>query len=268
MRLITKTQDYYDSAIAHGVDSTIIFNRQAMEYGWEPETRPGYLGYRPLSKQALPIQIGAAMIKIIGDDGSQSTSKYSHFGYGHVNAYQHGYVAFCGTLYPFIVTGKQIPSKYLNKGGYPETQHIEYTYHYSSTDEMVELYCGKWDDRKSDRVNQERRSYHKNTLAAFFQPRVVGGDPFRQLQAPYFYGSTGGTSHYGTQRDKVFVNASLKDVQFFKVKDAYTAFQDISFFLSNDLVEMQSADQPNRTEKQFVQAKGFDAKYGFRTRPH
>jgi hypothetical protein len=68
------------------------------------------------------------------------------------------------------------------------------------------------------------------------------------------------------QYSKVIVNPCLKEYGFQKFMDPYTAFQEISMFMSGVLTN--NPEPPNtQTDKAKVTSHGFDPKYGFRTPP-
>ena len=64
----------------------------------------------------------------------------------------------------------------------------------------------------------------------------------------------------------IITNPTLKDFQFQKIADPFTAFQDISMYLTNQLA-VNEPDTVKITEPEIIQKKGFDLKYGFRKRP-
>ena len=63
---------------------------------------------------------------------------------------------------------------------------------------------------------------------------------------------------------KMIFNASLKDYEFFRVVEPYTAFQEIQMFMSNLAVPLKPI--PEIPDKIMVDIKGFD-KWSFRKMP-
>lgn len=61
-------------------------------------------------------------------------------------------------------------------------------------------------------------------------------------------------------------NPCLKDLQFFKVMDPFTTYQEIDMFLSGVLAP-ENKPMIKIEDKYKVQQHGFDTKFGFRTRP-
>ena len=64
----------------------------------------------------------------------------------------------------------------------------------------------------------------------------------------------------------VFVNPCLKDIQFFKAMDAFTAFQALDVWVSGTLSYPQNMIVEIE-DKYRIEQHGFDMKYGFRKRP-
>lgn len=67
--------------------------------------------------------------------------------------------------------------------------------------------------------------------------------------------------------DRVFeINAKLKDLEFFRIKDPYTAFQEVEMFLGGILAN-QGRTIPKVSDSDLLEAKGFDKKWSFRKPP-
>lgn len=62
------------------------------------------------------------------------------------------------------------------------------------------------------------------------------------------------------------INPPLRDFQFYRAVDAYTAWQELSMWLEGTLAAPQNI-MIELDDKYRVMAHGFDMKYGFRTRP-
>jgi hypothetical protein len=58
------------------------------------------------------------------------------------------------------------------------------------------------------------------------------------------------------------LNPNLKEIGFDRIKDAYTAFQDISMYLSNILIEQKPVEKID--DKHRIEQHGFDLKESFR----
>lgn len=64
----------------------------------------------------------------------------------------------------------------------------------------------------------------------------------------------------------VILNPLLKDFEFYKVKDAFSCFQSIQQYLSGVLTNTE-INTSSMTDKEKINARGFDPVYGFRKRP-
>ena len=65
----------------------------------------------------------------------------------------------------------------------------------------------------------------------------------------------------------VTVDPVLKDLDFYRVRDPWTCYQDIFQYLSGVLGRVQERDGTDMTDDEQVRRHGFDEAYGFRTRP-
>lgn len=61
-------------------------------------------------------------------------------------------------------------------------------------------------------------------------------------------------------------NACLKDVDFFRVFDPFTAFQELSMYYGGVLVH-PNRPIPDVSDEDMVEVKGFDKKWSFRKPP-
>jgi hypothetical protein len=84
-------------------------------------------------------------------------------------------------------------------------------------------------------------------------------DFFFKYETPiFYYGPTD-----GEVKNVCTINDRLKDVQFYKVKDSYTAFQEIQSFISGVLgTNRDPVSVP--TDKEKILSHGFDTKWSFR----
>ena len=67
-------------------------------------------------------------------------------------------------------------------------------------------------------------------------------------------------------KDEIVFNGKLSDYQFYKVFDPYTCYQELNMWLSGVLAYPQNIMIEVGNESK-IQKRGFDSKYGFRTRP-
>lgn len=149
-------------------------------------------------------------------------------------------IGFCGVLYPLvriIERAKRIP--------YDSTTTFFYSY----------------EDYKDWR-QQDKPDWKSRKTQEFFE-RFAGkrmDAKFVEVDAPVFivdyrHRKPEGSLH-GGQHLAIVTNPCLKDWGFGKVKDAYTAFQDISMYLGNQLVKEHKPDEIE--DKYRIAQHGFD----------
>lgn len=148
---------------------------------------------------------------------------------------EHLIVGFCGTLYPCVAI-------------HWRSRPTEYIY---NSDRLREVFP---DDLKY--IRRFGRKHYKSPSAKhskFVQDIRRNRDGiFRALNAPTFVYC----QEEGGNDLRVNANASLKDVQFFKVVDPVTAFQEISMYLGNYLVKR---DVPDTIADEYrIAMHGFD----------
>ena len=80
--------------------------------------------------------------------------------------------------------------------------------------------------------------------------------------APKDYGFDLHNSGHDYRGLTVITNPCLKDLQFYKVKDAFSAFQELSMYLGSQLCPKPEIDDV--ADKFKITGHGFDAKFSFR----
>lgn len=166
-----------------------------------------------------------------------------------------GAIWFCGKLYPYICVEREV--------GTPTKD--EYFFDIVSFKVYVENNLPKviWDTGR--RYRSGLRSEAKEVFEGgvrkveIFLTQLAG-----KYKCPYIH-ITGGVRYRSP--DEVELYPVLQDLNFQKVKDPYTAFQDVQAYKfgvlgcnENEVVTISDKDR--------IAGKGFDTKYGFRTRPH
>lgn len=153
------------------------------------------------------------------------------------------FVGFCGKLY--------IGFKHIDIS---EDEIIEVIYDLDRVRELIDFKDGskyRWKRGKKRNKRAEFENYVSDILA------IDSFEIFSKYNTPAF------TAGYG----KFTINPILKNVEFVKAVDPYTAFQEIQMFISGVLGTGSDGSDIVMTEKQKVQQHGFDVKYGFRKRP-
>lgn len=149
-------------------------------------------------------------------------------------------LAFCGKLYPFVT--------YL-ENQYSGTKFFEY-----SPDFAKDFDFG-------------RRNY-KNSFMDFknwFLKNTKTDDSYNiKYKTPIVLFQ----NYYGTSKcgwgGKTILNPLLKDIQFYKVMDPFTTFQNIEMFIGSMLCTERQPKPDNVEDKYKIEQKGFDKKFSFR----
>ena len=167
----------------------------------------------------------------------------------HRNA---GLLGFCGKIYPFIEV-KKFDRKYDNE--------------YASDDyKIVEQYCAynleeyksketEWEDYSDDFGRYDH--WEEIKLKQFFLDWNFQSDEiFLEYKVPIW------TVKLDSYQNKGIINPKLKDYGFDRIKNSFAAFQEISMYLSNILVEQK---ETAIVEDKFrIEQHGFDLKKSFR----
>lgn len=219
MRIISKHRDYYDSAAAYGVDTTRTYMRNQYEV---PESAKSDV------RKALD-PLFQLLKKLPYED--------------HYNAkFPVGWdvkcfiIAFCGKAQLGIRVIKYATDRQMN---YAEETYKEFFYSAQGYRDFIndkaptvlKKYFHSpnrfWGD--SIELRNDRLNYLFNKVEAF-----KGDGLFHAVGDPVILLHRGGLGRMN-QREKAEINPTLKDWGFVKVKDPFTAFQEIDMYLSGVL---------------------------------
>lgn len=171
------------------------------------------------------------------------TSKYKH------NGWDGSVLAFCGKFYPFVfhVTDFNIDRIVWNVEEALKTLNVSGKRYWDEYSLESESGVKKFFDRKYPELEN---LFHKYRTPVFgFQ---AAGRPCSWMK-PKLYGS-------------LVVNPKLKDLQFYKIKDPITAFQDIYMFMSG-VIGAPPKPKEKMSDKVLAAAKGHDGPYSFKKPP-
>lgn len=240
MRIVSKFHDYYDGVARQGVDLSIIYLRESFRYDFERKTYPTIYDILPkITYQYFTINLDHRR----SNENDKLTLTYMVLGY-------------CGELYPLV----EIRASSSIVGSCPE----EYTYVYS-LEELEKVLLNKYELHFSFK-NRERK-YSRIRASASDLPSLFGQDLsrlktfFTEYNCPTFLFFDNVPGRFPS----IATNVCLKQLQFFKVKDAFTCFQDISMYVSGVLrsptpVMVQISDEDKLSKH------GFD-EWSFRKLP-
>jgi hypothetical protein len=235
MRIVSKKKDYYDGVQGLGQDLDLVYIRDPKEVKvpyWPFTSSPG--GY---SWSASPIA-----------------------------SHQH-VVGFCGTLYSVL----QMFPPYNYRAGAMSSDKIEYMCHTIAdvdafmtkflNEKQLEAYHGGKKSRTSsfgwNRFSYER--FYEN----FEKAKDTHKKLFEENRSPIFVSTRMGRDSNGPFT--ITFNALLRKYDFARVKDPYTAFQDIRMYLSN--MAMPERPIPQLSNEDMAHSKGHGDKWSFRRPP-
>lgn len=261
MKIISKHKDYYDNALSYGVDKTQVYVRKEQFTETtapnEFETYYGSFGcFYTINKREPGVSVVDYPV-LIGFCGNvyagccirverENVLLEEEFFYSRTQI--HAYLdklksrfriefEFSHFLFPVITTDKTV-----------------------TTDKVVDRIM-----KKLDGLSEQFRSREfENWFFEFDTPVFVY--PAKNY-SPEKYQKHYGDNHYN-YRDhlEIVLHPVLKNLGFYRVKDAFECFQEISQFKFGVLTN--NYDPSNeRTDREKFDSHGFDNKYGFRTRP-
>ncbi len=216
MRIISKFQDYYDSALAFGHDEHVVFERKesSIKIHERDAINPEYHFMIP------SLGVRSARRRWWCDDTIANHNGFEFTFYPFT-------VAFCGKLH------RGIDIRYQKIGVLSDNWTSNCFYDIESYTEQLRRYGLEYTDKKS-------RSY---SWEKFPKGSPLCGDEVRE------YFSTSGVDHvsFFAEREHpiavcyheehetgmvVAFDTILKDYKFYKVFDPYTAFQELDMFIS------------------------------------
>lgn len=258
MKIVSDFKDFYDIGMSLGHDHELLYVRKREEI----------TNKYAFDKHRFNYGFGKTFKNI-------SSSSYT--------------VGFCGKVYPvlYIVSYKDAcfhkwnamddiakNRKYIS---YPDA----FCFNVKDVDQFLEKHLSKadWEHYSIGENSKWHRRWSKNTLqnqtAAFFDRCEGGRDMykhvFEELKAPIFFVDSHNEiwkPHLTGQKldcKNMIVNPCLRDVEFARVIDPYTAYQELTAYLSN--IAKPEPFVPVPSDKDMVEIKGFDKKWSFRKKP-
>ena len=260
MRIISKTHDYYDAALVYGRDESLVFVREetpgpkelvdtfkehlanTSKYSWDRSYEVGcrvpYSGYYPYIPDLVDKTVNSASVRA-------------------------GIVGFCGVLYPIVIyranlrtayeSKDVIETSYLLPGDDVEENAIKF---YELIHKHTPKFASKYLESSKSRW-RKNSSYSvqiHNTLASIESVADRFSSVFIDNKVPYFFVDF-------LEKEVKFL-PSLKDLQFYKVKDPFTAMQELSMYVGG-VIPRQEKELINISDKDRIAQHGFD-KLSFR----
>lgn len=160
-------------------------------------------------------------------------------------------VAFCGKFYPFVyrVTDYKVDKVIWDvEEAVRSLPRSKYRYYWDEDRIDSEVGIRKFFDRKYPELDK---------LFHLHRTPIFGFEPARHRR-------------WGSQKDELYesltVSPNLKDIQFYKVKDPISAFQDIYMFVSGVIGAPPKPTKPI-DDKVMAASKGHDGEYSFKKPP-
>jgi hypothetical protein len=237
MLIVSKFHDYYDTAIGYGVDKTVVYERTPRVWlrrkkQWEenPLQLPAYVNtYHYLGGW----DYGDLHYSVSYGDSIRRQGRRLYYHETHAGFHL---IGFCGEVWPvlFVETpqGDQTPAEW-EKTRYRVCYTVE-----EALKLRAEYDIHDW-------------SFKEKRLRQFFNLEDVSirqqEERFIRHKCPVFM---------STYR-RLILNPCLKPAQFYRIKDPYTAFQDIYMYISGVLGTV-SKETVEISDKDMRDKKGFD----------
>lgn len=260
MRLISDFHDYYDTALSHGIDSTLIYNRKTEENEFFIDPQSGSKSFGDETAEILRPAIEILL---------EMPHEMKCYAYRKRSAddpcatVEPGIVGFCGFLFPYISIPQSFP------------YNAKPVYSYSMENIVTTCFdeIEKWKSadptifqKSLEEKYEPLRSWSNIQFSVDRWNRIVKmcetkiDETFIKLGLPIFHLRL--KSRWKTHQFVLVTNPILRELGFQKVKPADVAFQEISMYLGNELV---SQKDPNDTisDDTKIHKHGFD-KWSFR----
>lgn len=246
MRIISKFHDYYDIGLSYGIDPNLVYERKTKEMFMDfrfyrnrkwAERDHKIVKYEIL-KQCFP---NIDHKKII--NYSRPSTKFET-----MNIITIGFICFCGVIYPYLIVNTNLFKKenITNKLCF-NIQDIDEIVNYCESKPINNLYYKKSKYRPNER--QECIDFFNCQTASY----EYLCETHVHFDCPIFLAKETGHEF------QLLFNPKLDDYEFYRILDPYTAFQNISMFMSG-VMGIKEKDTVEISDKDLKHMKGFDEK--------
>jgi hypothetical protein len=238
MRIISKFSDYYDCGMKYGTDATCVYVRELKESRCSPVTGAPDIP-RVITREAHKI-----VTKILKSD--KTYPRWYRYGLDcyHGTRLRSNFkklavsgtlvVVFCGKVYPCLEFTIAPDGDF-----YGDTTKM-YCYTFEQATDLFREHLSKAEQEGlfSQRRRRARWSWQRENLLKrienFFSVmgESSGGlmDLHHKVEVPVMLLSVGGSRH-----PALVFNPVLKDIQFYRIVDNFTAYQELAMFVSGVL---------------------------------
>lgn len=258
MRIISKWFDYYDKIQGYGADQTVAYHRVARELDWPAYGRGKQIAAHPFHVWFTDIRPWNPSL----GHGVCATSSYVEVPYEPFS------IAFCGNIYRGLFISNKHQMLGIDRLPLPAVccysmDHLLETLDTFKIEEKC-LYRPRFfvpTDRKA--LQSWFEPQHLTDLYEWSVenklPIVAWSDTYQVWKGDYVQHLPGHSFLHQTQ---LVTNPCLKDFQFYRVKDAFTVYQELDMFISGVLGH-PGVPLIEITDKDRIQQHGFD-KWSFR----
>ncbi|MGD0899843.1 MAG: hypothetical protein ABR915_18575 [Thermoguttaceae bacterium] len=240
MRIVSDFHDYYDTVQATGQDQTVVYLRTRREVGLNRNSFPFPVFEGTFQYWSHP-QAGVPIVQIV--------------------------VGFCGKVYPILRLAHQRKSE--------PSPNIASCYTLSEVDAFIERH---FKQREIETYRSKPRRWRfaphwpmeqrREKFDEFFDTYAAKQSAFGQLfldsRCPILVASTWWGAGERNREYKIVYNECLKDLEFFRVMDTFTAYQELQMYFG--AMAQPNKPIPNVSDKDMISIKGFD-KWSFRKPP-
>ena len=241
MRIISSFHDYYDISLSFGFDPELIYKRETIEY-YNNEVPRELTIYPNLNEDYISritnMSMSISRLDVLSED---------------IESLNQGLVLFCGKLIPFV----EIIFQFQRKVIYDKQEFIESIRGGIKNRDWERML--KPDFNKVNIIDRINNYFNMQKTLNINEDYII--DKHLNTSSPIILQSTNSCSQYKS----LIINPKLKNIDFYKTVDPYTAYQEISMFIGNYFGkpgnEMVEIDDNTRAEMH-----GFD-KHSFRKSP-
>ena len=237
MRIISDFRDYYDSVQAAGQDRSLVYLRKPVEVR--------YSGPAPQEPYPFPV---TEALRIAREYPDLYLKNFT--------------VGFCGRIYPVIL---------VDGSGTADSE--AYCYNVEEVDAYVTTY---FKDKHIESYHKKKKKwlygrehwlfyFRREAVSSFFEEARAKQDSFKHIFEQYHCPVFLGEHQYHGWRSidsSVTYNGCLSRVEFYRVMEPFTAFQEIAMWLGNQAEPRKPI--PHIDDEVMLEVKGFNPKYSFR----
>lgn len=239
MRIISKQRDYYDAAQNMGTDDRLTFLRKQKD----------------LEKFELPKDLQDLYDNMPKYTAAVASKKYNFRRYPRSRySIERFLVGFCGEVYPIIQLATTPNLREYTAWAYNAIDVINFLSKYKLDNELETFLTSKHSPQMWNGFDLSADYFN-----AHHNERKEHSELFSKFKAPCFvYGPVAGFC-IGPRKHSLIVNPILRDYEFYRRFDVYSAYQELSMYVGGVLSNTEFI--PNNTSDiDMRNSKGFDAR--------